>query len=128
MKVAANSPFRHLAGHRYMSLTTFRKDGTPVPTPVWFAQEGDHLYVVTGAESGKVKRIRRNAQVEVAPCTVRGELLGESAEAMARILPEEDAPHADALLNRKYSWQKWAFDLVGRLRGDRRVWLEIMPM
>ena len=50
--------FDMLDGHEYMLLTTFRKDGTPVPTPVWFATDGDRLVDTTGKHSGTVKRIR----------------------------------------------------------------------
>jgi PPOX class probable F420-dependent enzyme len=60
--------FPNLQGHQFMSLITFRKNGEPVSTVVWFAQEADKLYVLTAADAGKVKRIRQNAQVEVAPC------------------------------------------------------------
>lgn len=111
-----------------MSLTTFRKTGAPVPTPVWFAQHGDKLFVMTQANAGKVKRIRNNAQVEVAPCDMRGTLLGTSVEAMARILPPDQTAAAKAALNKKYGWQKRAFDLMNRMRGTDMVYLEIAPM
>lgn len=120
--------FTHLQGHQYMSLTTFRKTGQAVPTPVWFAQSGENLYVMTGAESGKVKRIRSNAQVEVAPCTRSGDILGPSAEAAARILSPEEAALAKRALDQKYGMQKKFFDLMGRMRGDQSVYLEITPM
>jgi hypothetical protein len=51
-------PFANLEGQQYMSLVTFRPSGEPVPTPVWFAREGDVLYVTTLKRSGKVKRLR----------------------------------------------------------------------
>lgn len=121
-------PFENLRGHRFMSLTTFRKSGEAVPTPVWFAQVGDKLYVMTSPDSGKIKRIRGNAQVEVAPCDARGTLLGGSVEAMARILPTDHAPLADQALSRKYSWQKFLFGLATKLRGGSYAYLEIMPM
>ena len=112
----------------YLSLTTFRKNGSPVVTPVWFAQEGDKLYVMTGAETGKVKRVRHNAQVEVAPCTLNGSLLGPSLEAMARILHDGDRASANRSLNRKYGWQKRIYDLTYILRFKQRVYFEIMLM
>jgi Pyridoxamine 5'-phosphate oxidase. len=73
--------FAPLAGHQYMNLTTFRKNGQPVPTPVWFAQEGDRIYVVTQAASGKVKRIRANPRVQLTPSDARGKPLGATIEA-----------------------------------------------
>jgi PPOX class probable F420-dependent enzyme len=61
-----------LGRERYISITTFRRDGSPVATPVWVAADGELLYVWTGARTGKAKRIRHNPAVTVAPCTARG--------------------------------------------------------
>ena len=61
-----------LEGHKNINLTTFRKSGNEVPTPVWFVVLEGKLYVRTEASSGKVKRIRNNGRVEPAPSTVRG--------------------------------------------------------
>jgi uncharacterized protein len=118
-----------LRGQQYLNLTTFRKNGQPVTTPVWFAQEGDTLYVFTLAESGKVKRIRNNGQVEVGPCDRSGKPLGPVAPAHATIVDGEQARHADAVLNQKYGLLKRAFDLLARLRGgrDARAFLAITP-
>jgi PPOX class probable F420-dependent enzyme len=91
-----------LKGHKYLQLTTFRKDGTAVPTPVWFAEDNDKLYVKTRAASGKTKRIRNNPQARVAPCTIRGKVTGPEFPASARILPPEDWPNARKIINRKY--------------------------
>jgi PPOX class probable F420-dependent enzyme len=125
---AATAPFAHLQGHKYMSLVTFRKNGQPVPTPVWFAQVGDKLYVVTRSDSGKVKRIRSNAQVEVAPCTVRGQVLGGTHEAMARILPDSETREAHQALASKYKLMFQLFALMWRIQRHPLMYLEIMPM
>lgn len=124
---SANS-FPSLQGRQFMSLTTFHKDGKPVSTPVWFAQEGENLYVLSPANTGKVKRIRHNAQVEVAPCTMNGKLLGDPVEAMALILPGDHAVKAIHALNRKYGLLKRVYDLYHLVRGVHRVYLEISPM
>jgi PPOX class probable F420-dependent enzyme len=124
----AQSSFPALAGHEYMRLTTFRKSGEPVPTPVWFAQVEGRLYVMTDPDSGKVKRIRNNAQVEVTPCDSRGNPLGDQAEGMARILDAEEGKAADAALSRKYGWKKRVFGLMGSVRRRPTVHLEITPM
>jgi len=68
------SQFTALNNAQYMSLKTFRKNGDGVPTPVWFAEENDKLYVMTLAHAGKVKRIRNNSTIEIAPCDVRGNI------------------------------------------------------
>jgi hypothetical protein len=111
-----------------MRLVTYRQDGTPVPTPVWFAQVEDRLYVMTQADTGKVRRIRHNAQVEVGPCTAQGELTGETEEGMARILDGESGRVARQALNRKYGLLKRIFDVMLLLRRAKIVHLEITPM
>jgi hypothetical protein len=126
--------FSVLHGHMYINLTTFRKSGAAVPTPVWFAEENGKLYVVTGRNLGKVKRIRNNPRVLVEPCDRVGKKLGPSVEAEARILPDEESQRADDLLTRKYSWQKRLFELLlpitlllSRRKNDGNVFLEITP-
>jgi uncharacterized protein len=87
---------------KYISVTTYKQDGTGVATPVWFAQEGDRLLFRTGVASGKAKRIRRNPAVLVAACTLRGELLGQQVSGVARVLSGSAAGDARRLINRKY--------------------------
>jgi uncharacterized protein len=89
-------------GQKYVSLTTFRKNGVGVPTPVWFGEEGGKLYVMTRSDMGKMKRVRNNPQVKVAPCTIRGKVTGPEFAAQARILPPEEQAHARQTINRKY--------------------------
>jgi uncharacterized protein len=109
-----------LAGEQFVSLTTFRRDGTPVPTPVWIARDGDALVVTTPAESGKVKRLRRNARVELRPCDRRGRVrenavpVAGTAEVLAP-LPR----HAGALRG-KYGVQYRIGTAVERLVRGRR--------
>ena len=63
-----------LAAHRYVSLTTFRRSGEPVDTPVWIARDGDELVVVTVDPSGKLRRLAHSPRVELRPCDVRGRI------------------------------------------------------
>jgi PPOX class probable F420-dependent enzyme len=91
-----------IGGQKYISLTTVRKNGTKVATPVWFGEDSDKLYVMTRSTMGKVKRIRNNPLVEVAPCTMRGKVTGDKLFAHARILPPEEHVHARQAINRKY--------------------------
>jgi uncharacterized protein len=90
-----------IRGQKYISLTTVRKNGTKVATPVWFGEDSDKLYVMTRSTMGKVKRIRNNPLVEVAPCTMRGSVTGDKLFAHARILPPEEHVHARQAINRK---------------------------
>jgi len=114
--------------HRYMSLATFRRSGAEVATPVWFAAADARLYVFTGGESGKVKRLRHSSRARVAPSDSRGRVLGSWQEASARILTEPaSVDKAHAALRSKYGWQMRVADLGSRLTGriHRRAWLEI---
>jgi len=91
-----------IAGQKYISLTTLRKTGVGVATPVWFGEEGGKLYVMTRSDMGKAKRIRNNPQVKVAPCSIRGKVTGPEFAATAHILPHEEHQHARQTINRKY--------------------------
>lgn len=91
-----------ISGQKYISLTTFRKNGTGVSTPVWFGEQDGKLYVMTRSDMGKTKRIRNNAQVRVAPCTIRGRVTGPEFPAAALILSREGHARARQTINRKY--------------------------
>lgn len=108
---------------KYLSLTSYRRDGTGVATPLWFAQDGDRLFVSTGAASWKVKRIRRDPRVTVAPCGPSGRPRGEPVAGTAALASDEDASRAHALFARKYKYDRlWAlplFRLFERLRGHK---------
>jgi hypothetical protein len=125
--MASTHRFENLAGAQYMSLVTTRKNGTPVPTPVWFAQVGDKLYLYTSADSGKVKRIGHTPAVTVAPCTSNGTVTGPAVSGTARVLPESEWKSANDLLNAKYGLFKRLFDLLGRLRRSKPAYIEISP-
>lgn len=123
------NPFDALAGHRYVRLSTFRKDGRAVPTPVWFARVGESLYVVTGRNTGKAKRIRNHPDVALAPCDFRGRPKGPDGRAVAGITDERKGGPADRALRGKYGWQYRVFELVERWRGaeEELVFLELSP-
>jgi uncharacterized protein len=95
-------PTEQIQGEKYLSLTTYRRDGTPVRTPVWFGQEGDKLFVMTRSDLGKYKRIRNNPQVRIAACSMRGTITGPEFMATARILPAQEHAHARRTINQKY--------------------------
>jgi hypothetical protein len=89
-------------GQKYVSLTTFRKNGVAVCTPIWFAEEDGKLCFMTGSDTGKYKRIRNNPEVKIAPCTIRGKITGPEFAARARILPAEDADRVRRAIRAKY--------------------------
>lgn len=97
-----------LGASPYLLVTSYRKDGRAVPTPVWVVRDGDHLAIWTVRDSGKVKRVRRDGTVLVGPCDVRGRLTGTEVPGRATILDAEGTARVRALLKRKYG-------LLGRL-------------
>lgn len=76
---------------RCISLTTFRRTGDPVSTPVWFVSRGSELWVWTDERSGKVARLRRDPACRVAPCTMSGTVTGAATDTQARFLREDEA-------------------------------------
>jgi PPOX class probable F420-dependent enzyme len=106
----------------YLSVTTFRKNGTPVLTPVWFFEQDGMLYFETEHDAGKIKRIRNNPHVVIAPCTASGKKTGESLDAHATILTDPaDQALALAGLRKKYRGIRQVYyfilNLSMRLRG-----------
>jgi PPOX class probable F420-dependent enzyme len=89
---------------KYVSLTTYRKDGTAVATPVWHALDGGLLYIVSDADAWKVKRIRNNSQVKVTVCNIRGKIApgAPSTDGKATVLDDASTQAARALIARKY--------------------------
>jgi PPOX class probable F420-dependent enzyme len=94
---------------RYLSITSYRRDGRGVATPVWFVQRDGRLLVQTDAASGKVKRIRRDPQVRVAICTASGRLRGEQVPAVAEILPGSETGAVEQLIAGKYRFDMLIF-------------------
>jgi PPOX class probable F420-dependent enzyme len=107
---------------RYVSLTTYRKDGTGVATPVWHVMNGGELLIVSDAEAWKVKRIRNNSHVVVTVCGVRGKIApgAPSAQGTARLLDEADTETGRRLLARKYVLSRMGNWLTRVLRLRRR--------
>jgi len=111
---------------RYLSVTSFRRDGKGVATPLWFVSDGTRLFALTDLHSPKIRRIRRNPHVLVASCRVNGKLRGKPVDARADVLTDtEDLNRVQQLLRRRY---KVSYRLVmlfyrlgRRLRGERSV-------
>lgn len=97
-----DDPFASLSSYEFVLFTTMRKSGVGVPTAMWFVYEQGKLYMVTGRTTGKIKRMRTNGRVSVAPCDLMGNVLGPQIEAYAHELPVAQHAHADALLAQKY--------------------------
>ncbi len=117
----------------FLSMETFRKSGIGVKTPLWFAQEGNFLYVWTGADTGKIKRIRNNSRVNIAPCKRFGEVNGEWIAADATIDSSPAAlKHVETLLRQKVGFSFLIFMLIDKIRDLRkksqRVCVKLSPV
>ena len=119
------------ANAKYFSLETFRKTGVGVRTPVWFAEDPippsgkTTFYVYTLPDSGKVKRIRNNPRVRIAPCNMKGDVKGTWVDARARICTGDEAATGQRLLIDKYGLAKRIGDFFSRLRGRTQCILAI---
>ena len=105
---------------KYVNLSTQKKDGSLVNTPVWFAQDGEkkHFYILSAGEAGKVKRIRNFSSVKVAICDFKGNLRGEWISAQAELIDEEDSKvRAYRQLHKKYGLTIKVFDFFSKLFG-----------
>lgn len=109
-----------LGAARYLNLESYRRDGTAVRTPLWFAADGEGvLFVYSQAQAGKVKRLRREGRCRVAACDMRRGLTGPWLEARAEILDGAAAARGMALLDRRYWPWKQLIGLLARLRPGR---------
>ncbi|MFF5493986.1 PPOX class F420-dependent oxidoreductase [Streptomyces aquilus] len=125
----SDTPLERLAAGKYLLITSYRKNGTPVPTPVWVVRDGDSLGVWTVADSWKVKRIRNRADVLVGPCDLRGNPTGDPVPATAEICDAETSARYRTLIARKYGVMGRLSLLGSRLRRgvDGTVGIRITP-
>ena len=116
-----------LGSRKCTLLVSYRRDGTPVPTPVWAAPAGGALYVRSERGSGKVKRLRGDARVLIAPCTARGRPLGEPLEATAAVLGPEEELLAERILAGRYGFARALFERAMDLMRVDMCYLKLTP-
>jgi PPOX class probable F420-dependent enzyme len=120
--------FEPLRGHEYALLTTFRRSGEPVPTPVWFGvAENGRLYFRSEAGVGKLKRIRNEPRVRLAPCTMRGKPLGPSVEGRAHILSPDEEESAERAIQANYRRFRKVYEGMGHRIGVEAKYVEVEP-
>ncbi len=127
--------FAAFDGHKYLCLETFKKSGEGVRTPIWFAADPSSglnsssakLYIYTIANTGKVKRIRNNPRVRIAPCDYRGKILGEWVDAKAQMMTGEEAGRGMRLLNIRYFPLKQILGFFALFSRRERVVIAIRP-
>jgi uncharacterized protein len=127
--------FAAFRDQKYLSLETFKKSGQGVKTPVWFAADPNteisggmaRLFVYTIGVSGKVKRIRNNANVKIAPCKIRGEVIGPWQDARVQVITGEEAVRGMNLINKKYSPWTYILGFFAAFRRRERIVMVITP-
>ena len=107
---------------RCLALTTYKKDGTPVTTPMWVAVVGGRVLTTSDFDAWKLKRIERDPRVRLAPCTIRGRVTGDFVDGRARVMTEAETQEAIAGKKRRYAM----FRVMVRVR-KRQVGIEITP-
>ncbi|MDT7786464.1 MAG: uncharacterized protein QOF58_4883 [Pseudonocardiales bacterium] len=116
---------------QYLLLTTFRKNGTAVSTPVWVltGENDDVIYAWSAVDTGKVKRIRRNGDVEIGPCDVRGNPKGPSVKARAALMEQDASDEIRSRITRKYGVIGWLTVFGSKVRRGRTgsVGIRITP-
>jgi len=118
-----------LIHQRAVLLTSYRRDGTPVGTAVNMAVDGDRAFVRTPHRTGKVKRLRNNPNVEIAPSTFLGKPTGPAIRAQARLLSGDEAKYASGKLARKYRiLQGILVPLAHRLTRSKTMHYELTPV
>jgi PPOX class probable F420-dependent enzyme len=125
----AGSDFSSLEGRKYAILETFKKSGEGVPTAVWFGVADGRLYVNSERDVWKIKRIRNNPRVRVAPSDSRGKPLGPAVAGTARIVEPSspDGVAAEAAIAANYGAARRLYEGVGHRLGIDNVYIEVVP-
>lgn len=124
---AAPEALATLVHQKHVSLTTYRKSGAAVATPVWFVINAGGLYIETPSGSGKVKRIRNNGCAALAPCTARGKQTGPAIPVRASLLAADSAGPVNAALVKRYGVLKRLVNAYVRIRRIPQVSIWVLP-
>lgn len=107
-----------IKSEKYILLETYRKNGEPVKTPVWFVINDDFVYVVTRSHTGKVKRLQNNPKVKFAPCTIKGKVTGEWISGTAKILDESQTKNTIKMRDKKYGFMAKITKFLNKNKGE----------
>jgi PPOX class probable F420-dependent enzyme len=126
---AVEGDFESLRGNKYALVVTFRRSGEAVPSPVWFGLDDQgRAYLHTMRDAGKVKRIRNDARALIVPSNARGKPTGPPRAGKARVVPEDEWPHAEAALADAYGVGRKIYQRTLGDAGDLGTYVEISPV
>jgi PPOX class probable F420-dependent enzyme len=110
-------PISIFSGHQYVNLETYRKNGQPVTTPVWFTIDDNKIFVVTRNKTGKIKRLQNNSKVRIVPSGIRGQPKGKWLNGNAVFANPDQLERALKLRNKKYGLKARLSGLFSRTKG-----------
>ena len=113
-----DSRFNQFIDQKYLSLETYKRDSTPIQTPVWFVTENDQLYITTKETTGKVKRLRNNQNARIAVCSMKGDIKGDWVDVGLEKIPEEsDVEKIVKLRKKKYGFSARLISMFTSQKG-----------
>ena len=113
-----NSKLQQFTDQKYLNLETYRKDQTPVQTPVWFVIENDQIYITTKETTGKVKRLRNNQNGRIAVCSMKGDIKGNWINVgLERINEDSDVEKIVKLRKKKYGFSARLISMFKSQKG-----------
>lgn len=116
--MSSSDPLPTLSAYHYINLETLKRDGKGVATPVWFTINGTKISVITRKQTGKVKRLKNNPNVRLAPCGIRGRLKGRWYKGKAFLANEDELNTALRLRNEKYGFRARLAGIFTRSKGQ----------
>ncbi len=113
-----DSRFDQFIDQKYLSLETYKRDSTPIQTPVWFVTENDQLYITTKETTGKVKRLRNNQNARIAVCSMKGDIKSDWVDVGLEKIPEEsDVEKIVKLRKKKYGFSARLISMFTSQKG-----------
>ena len=113
-----DSRFDQFIGQKYLSLETYKRDSTPIQTPVWFVTENDQLYITTKETTGKVKRLRNNQNARIAVCSMKGDIKSNWVDVgLEKISEESDVEKIIKLRKKKYGFSARLISMFTSQKG-----------
>lgn len=109
---------KFLEDEKYINLETYRKDNSPVKTPVWFVIDGEKMYVITRESTGKVKRLANNPKVKLAACSFSGKIHGDWFSGTASPIEGKESENAVRLRKKKYGFKALLAGFMTKAKGD----------
>ena len=113
-----DSRFDQFIDQKYLSLETYKRDNTPIQTPVWFVTENDRLYITTKETTGKVKRLRNNQNARIAVCSMKGDIKSDWVDVGLEKIPQEsDVEKIVKLRKKKYGFSARLISMFTSQKG-----------